>query len=95
MNADEIRAEAIERIARADYLHAYGRDGYLWETTTETIHSRHRERAARHVDALGDLLPTREDVWVDYLRTDREAGNIRYLARYTTAWRPIEGTEAA
>ncbi|MDI9914377.1 hypothetical protein [Rhodococcus sp. IEGM 1379] len=58
MNSDQIRAEAIDRIARAHYRQQFGDAGYVWEETTETIRNHHRVTAAFAVDALGDLLPT-------------------------------------
>jgi hypothetical protein len=64
MTADDIRAEAVERIAKelfamrrrsSDPEWGDPRPGFAWKWRL------HRESAARLVDALGDLLPTDEE----------------------------------
>lgn len=72
MNAEEIRAEAIDRIARHQYnLWKHAVDGtgdYLPPPTFDNAIDTHgfkrscQQSAAEVVDALGDLLPT-ETVW--------------------------------
>ncbi|MEV6219837.1 hypothetical protein [Nocardia sp. NPDC051833] len=87
MTAEEIRAEAIERVARADYLRRYRADGFMWETTTEAIRGRHRAAAALAVDALGDMLPTGVERLAAYAVTDRT--DDRLMQRYTTNWQDV------
>ncbi|MFD4457680.1 hypothetical protein [Nocardia sp. NPDC058480] len=82
MTPEEIRAEAIERIARADYLRRYRADGFMWETTTEAIRGQHRATAALAVDALGDMLPIGEESRYLGRGMDRRA-------RYFTGWREV------
>ena len=55
MTPEQIRTEAIERIARADYQHHYCG---VWEKATEEVRNDQRANATLTVDALGDLLPT-------------------------------------
>lgn len=97
----EIRAEAIERIARSEHefmnqFRAARRD---WDTVSERERQEWRHVAARYVDALGDLLPT--------IRMSRvhpcdcqpcsecetaalEQGAVRQEA-FVTDWKTIEG----
>jgi hypothetical protein len=63
MTAADFRAEAVERIARADHqalnrIRPKARD---WETVSEEERQEWRDKARRHVDALGDLLPSGAD----------------------------------
>ncbi len=134
MNAAEIRAEAIERIARDSYeswravfngLPVYEDDPPPALPYDEAPDDYHPKRASRRtaveaVDALGDLLPTKAE-WgyhcgecgADDASEDActpgepcvyspDRSVIRKIRsgcdtqrRYVTAWRPIEGTEAA
>ncbi|MGY1946678.1 hypothetical protein [Nocardia asiatica] len=80
MNAEEIRAEAIERLARgqfdideADYARpdAPARN---WDDVPEIVHERYLSDAAPLVDALGDLLRTEPDAYVVLSRRERVEG---------------------
>lgn len=82
MNADEIRAEAIERLARARYTAV--NPGYDWNATTEFQRNAHRQSVAAAVDALGDLLPT----WVEH---DAFSTPGTMQRRYVTEWRTVDG----
>jgi hypothetical protein len=55
LNAEEIRALAIERLA--EYIYGSGTGGY-WDRVNGEVRAQVRADAARYVDAIGDLLPT-------------------------------------
>ncbi|WP_063023693.1 hypothetical protein [Nocardia niwae] len=57
MNADDIRREAIERIARARFARGVGRNGRTWDELPDWAVT-YLASAAEDVDALGDLLAT-------------------------------------
>lgn len=88
MTPEEIRAEAIELIARDDYLRRWQADGFAWETTTEAIRGRYRARAATAVAALAtaNLLPTGRETMTDYIGDDLDAVD-HY--RYVTEWKEL------
>lgn len=56
MTAEEIRAEAIERIARARFARGVGTNGRTWDELPDWAEV-YLDGAAKDVDALGDLLP--------------------------------------
>lgn len=62
--SDNLRAEAIERIARSqwreDWRNAIARCGWTWETAEASVRDNYRDYAGRRVDALGDLLDAAE-----------------------------------
>lgn len=87
MTAEQIRAEAIERIAKelfairrrpSDPDWNDPRPGFAW------LWKLRREEAIRFVDALGDLLPIGTETQVDYEDT---------WVRYVTGWRAATVTE--
>lgn len=57
---EEIRAEAIERVAQADFAYTEKFMGRTreWDAAAESEREFHREIATVAVDALGDVLPT-------------------------------------
>jgi hypothetical protein len=87
VDADDIRREAIERIATAIHArHVASGEPVRISGADLTI--------GEVVDALGDLLPVRDDIAT---RMDIVHGERRptYSRRYVTDWRLIEGTETA
>ncbi|WP_043654588.1 hypothetical protein [Nocardia thailandica] len=88
MTAEQIRAEAIERIAReawAEHHRAEAKlDGRAWESERPAFQQIYRRWAARMVDALGDLLPTGVERLAAYAVTDET--DDRLMQRYVTAW---------
>jgi hypothetical protein len=100
VNADEIRDEAIERVARAFYeswreifnaMPKYPGDGpealpYDEAADDYKMKRGYRRQAAEAVDALGDLLPTVEEF--NYFKTNVSAGVVR-ARRYMTEWREV------
>lgn len=61
MNAEEIRALAVERIAESLFLSwAKGRyiEGYVWADCEEVMRLDFLDHAGRIADSLGDMLPT-------------------------------------
>lgn len=70
MTPDEIRTEAIERIARSAYYNGTMLCEQEWEQLPEEIRDLRRREATPAVDALGDLLP---------------AGGIRYAVAHPVA----------
>ncbi|WP_305780044.1 hypothetical protein [Nocardia nova] len=84
---EEIRAEAIERIAAAEYLHwtSSRAEESTWDDCTGQWRDRFVDKATRAVDALGDLLPTAVE--------GRYIGRgLLRRTRYVTDWRePEEG----
>ncbi|MGW5519075.1 hypothetical protein [Nocardia africana] len=107
MNAEEIRRQAIERIARAEYA-ATNRDYFdpEWERLPSEVRDLYRRGARRAVDALGDLLPTGIE-WGAALVPDENpirtvvfgftgdedaARNWDHpIRRYTTDWSEVRG----
>ncbi|WP_280420042.1 hypothetical protein [Nocardia carnea] len=93
MTPEQIRAEAIEVIARAEYEHLHFTDGYRWESTTEFNRQAYRESVARHVDALAasGLLPTAHVETRGGIEVQDAAGEIVQRIpeehRYFTDWR--------
>ncbi|MFC9966313.1 hypothetical protein ACFVH4_18955 [Nocardia ignorata] len=101
MTPEEIRAEAIDRIARASYAawkhqydvfeHASGFNalapGYddwpRWPERESSIVT-----ATRAIDALGDLLPTGEEISTCF--PDEPAADDEARRRYVTDWRCVE-----
>lgn len=71
MSPEEIRAEAIERLARFRYEQDVPGE---WESMPEEIRERARRWAAPVVDALGDMLPTQAEWYVVY--DDPDHGKI-------------------
>lgn len=93
MTPEEIRAEAIERLAigqfdvdESDYsrLDAPARD---WDAVPEGVRERYRVDAEPLVDALGDLLPTGTQEKPD--PTDWPTKYRPPWRRYTTDWKPV------
>ncbi|MFD3748356.1 hypothetical protein [Nocardia sp. NPDC058633] len=90
MTPEEIRAEAIERVARADWERdrELGRlfgDAATWEELDKLApgdENEWRVDAAVLVDALGDMLPIGEESRYLGRGLDRRA-------RYVTAWREV------
>lgn len=62
MTPEEIRAEAIDRIAHASYRADYGSKAVAWTELRDITRDRWREMATPLVDALGDLLPTELEI---------------------------------
>ena len=102
MNAEEIRAEAIERIARVDYTGwlervraKYTEDGETcehlpWDEQPdegEWGRDRWRRFHTAAVDALGDMLPTDIETTVSYDLTG--AGNDRRMRRFVCPWQEV------
>lgn len=97
MTPEEIRAAAIERLARSEYdawKEAYDRldDGPPAPTFDEagdgySMKRGYRRIAARQVDALGDLLPTAEEISTCF--PDEPAADDEPMRRYVTAWREV------
>ncbi|MFC4128959.1 hypothetical protein [Nocardia rhizosphaerae] len=92
MTAEEIRAEAIERVAQADFAYTEKFMGRAreWDAATESDRKFHREMAAVAVDALGDLLPTGVDVqhgWIDRNPEGAIVHREPACHRYVTAWK--------
>lgn len=88
--ADDIRAEAIERIARSLF-----EADEPYSEPFEDWAARYRRKAAPFVDALGDLLPTEVDYRLDppadcdCTECEAEAlasGECVRQRRYVTAW---------
>jgi hypothetical protein len=86
MNAAEIRAEAIERIAKSRYeSHNVYRDPpRAWASVSEHMRQSWRRAAEPYVDDLGDMLPDGEQWGLEadefVVRMDDEA-EARYLRR--------------
>lgn len=90
MTPEEIRAEAIERVAQADFAYTekfMGRAPREWDAATESDQKFHREMATIAVDALGDLLPTGTQEKPD--PTDWPTKYRPPWRRYTTDWKPV------
>ena len=87
MNAEQIRAEAIERIA-CKMFEIDPRERDRWESAylAPEVRDHYRKYAGMFVDALGDLLPTHTETCSTYTTT---------FVAYVTDWQPIEGAEAA
>lgn len=105
MTPEEIRAEAIERLARSLLEHA---DANVpesmrsrgWDQTTERVRDEYRDIVTPFVDWLGDLLPTRierrelEHGWV--VQNISATGEVTAVGkpcirqrRYVTAWKEM------
>ncbi|MGW3545876.1 hypothetical protein ACWDNI_35785 [Nocardia niigatensis] len=71
MNRDQIRAEAIERLARvqraADMAYRAGQADAAseWDDLSERMRDEYRKYVEQFVTALGDLLPTGMETRVD------------------------------
>ncbi|MGW5316736.1 hypothetical protein [Nocardia thailandica] len=104
MTAEEIRAEAIDRLTVAiregheasglsDGFGGYEcRCGQSWASSS--LWGCHAWRtapevAARYVDVLGDLLPTEIEHLAAY---GADASDDRLMQRYVTAWTEVEGS---
>lgn len=93
MTAEEIRAEAIERLAiaqRAMYRHPkYASRDPLesWAALTELQREAYRKDAARLIGALGDLLPTGEEISTCF--PDEPAADEEAMRRYVTDWKAV------
>lgn len=90
--ADEIRAEAIERLARGqfdidetDYA-TLAMPKREWRDVPEQVRGRYRGDAANLVDALGDLLPTRRETAAKAIALTGWSRRQRYL----TEWLEVE-----
>jgi len=77
VNAEKIRAEAIERVARTEWNASYAPP---WDQLPEELQARHRRSVAPYVDALGDMLP----VDIEVRRISR---GKRLRRRYVGEWR--------
>lgn len=59
---EQIRREAVERLARAEFEDDHRSEiavfGWTWEGVAESMRDTYRLHAGRVVRALGDLLPT-------------------------------------
>lgn len=93
MNREEIRTEAIERLAigqftidERDYS-SPGAPSRAWARVPEMVRQRYRVDAEPLVDALGDLLPTDEEVSTCF--PDEPAADDEVMRRYVTAWREV------
>lgn len=85
MNAEQLRAEAVERIARVlfeqDAADACSDDPF------EHWAPRYRRKAEPFVDALGDLLPSGMEQSVAYAVTDDWGDHM--MCRYVTDWSEV------
>lgn len=93
MTAEEIRAEAIERLARGQFEHEeriYSTPDFperAWADVSEATQEAHRVDARVLVDALGDLLPTGEEVSTCF--PDEPDADDEAMRRYVTAWQEL------
>lgn len=93
MNAEEIRSEAIERVAmtvrvidlsdRPDL----GDPKAVWASLGDERRADYREYAATMVDALGDLLPTGEEISTCF--SDEPAADEEAMRRYVGDWKQV------
>ncbi|NEW49359.1 hypothetical protein GV792_04785 [Nocardia cyriacigeorgica] len=93
MTAEEIRAEAIERIARAEWAEHHRAETVMdkraWASERPAFRDTYRRWAARMVDALGDLLPTGEEISTSF--PDEPAADDGAMHRYVTDWKEMQG----
>ena len=86
---EQIRATAIERLARAEYEYDASVDFHPgWEKLPAEVRERYQIPATRAVDALGDLLPTGVEwaarntgggAMIRHTRTEAEADRDRMI----------------
>lgn len=90
MTADDVRTEAIERIARMLWTEdGPGAIGFKprWEEAEEGKREAYRWMASRSVDALGDLLPTGVE-WAVRYETRRSTPSMEG-ERFDTSTLPV------
>ncbi|MFE5290417.1 hypothetical protein ACFRAQ_36185 [Nocardia sp. NPDC056611] len=99
MNADEIRAKAIERVARSEYERWARNCGKDWtfDGCDWPLRNALLDQATHVVDALGDMLPTGaqerggHEVWNWQGETTRRIPRERL---WTHDWQTIESDAA-
>lgn len=93
MTAEEIRAEAIERLAVGQFsiderdFSSPGAPAREWAAVPEMVRQRYRAAAEPLVGALGDLLPIGEEISTCF--PDEPAADEEAMRRYVTAWREV------
>lgn len=95
MNAEEIRAEVVERLAiavRASDLEQHpalsnGNPRDLWNVLNDGMRDQYRAYVTPLVEALGDLLPTGEEVSTCF--PDEPAADDEAMRRYVTDWQEV------
>jgi hypothetical protein len=84
MNADDIRAQYVETLARSRYARGRGIAGTPWsESTWAETYLKGAEKDVAVLAAAG-LLPTVEEC--EHFKTNVSAGVVR-ARRYVTDWR--------
>lgn len=101
MTRDEIRAEAAERLARAQFEDNHRGEiaslGWSWESVHENMRGTYRRWAARILPAIDDFLPTGEEWGVRAGAEVRAVSGVLHLRvagaeptmckRYVHEWR--------
>lgn len=93
MTAEEIRAEAIERLAVGQFsiderdFSSPGAPARAWAAVPEMVRQRYRADAEPLVDALGDLLPTGEEISTCF--PGEPAADDEAMRRYVTDWQEV------
>lgn len=89
MTAKEVRAKAVDRIARARFaaVEAAYPDDHRTPSEHRALADNCRLLAEEAVDALGDLLPTSEEVSTCF--PDEPAADDEAMRRYVTDWQEV------
>lgn len=88
MTAEQVRGEAIDRLARFEYEFTHPPHAYLnpsawtWDARPESSRDLYREWAARRIDALGDMLPTE-------VESGLIGRSLRRRTRYVGPWQEV------
>ncbi|WP_405490421.1 hypothetical protein [Nocardia sp. NBC_00511] len=85
MSPEQIRAEAVDRLARMQFELDNPTAGERYEDWAP----QYRREMAKYVDAHGDMLPTGVD---EYRRTDYDAQGypvVHQFRRYVTDWQEV------